>query len=177
MNTHLVEFTGRLKASKHKEALDAALSGYNKCAAQVNEVKAMPNYSYIKYSASFSDGYRGTFALKMAEAHKGNEARIAELYNSGSNPDDPNGDDPSWSVLLQDRGKIGAGNPDFDEFVKKAGDITRCGPGTEEELAAVQFQFEFTPDAKSFSMTYINLEPWKRIHISTREDVLQYVFR
>ncbi len=34
-------------------------------------------------------------------------------------------------------------------------DITTCGPGTEEKLAAVRFQFTFTPDGKPFSMGLI----------------------
>lgn len=172
-----VEFNGRLKSSKHKEVFDAALSEYHKCASQVDEVHRMPNYSFLKHLADkFYPGYEGGIAFGMAQANKGNEARIAELYNSNSNPDAPT-DSFKWELVLQDAGKIGAGNPKFDRFVKEEGDIKKCGPGTEEELAAVRFQFEFTPDAKSFSMTYIDLEPWKRINLSAREDVLQYVFR
>ena len=161
-----VEFSGRLKSSKHKDAFGTALSEYHKCAGKVDEVRRMPNYSFTKYLAEGNFGYHGTNAFEMAQANKGDEDKIAELFNSSTD-----------TVLIQMAGKIGPGNELFDNFVKQMGDIKRCGPGTEEGLAAVQFQFEFTQDAKSFSLTYIDLEPWKRINLSTREDVLQYVFR
>jgi hypothetical protein len=161
-----VEFNGRLKSSKHKDAFDKALIQYHKCAADVDEVRRMPNYSFTKYLAEGNFGYHGTQAFIMAQANKGNEAKIAELYNSSTD-----------TYLVEQVGKVGPGNEFFDKYVKEAGDIKRCGPGTEEELAAVRFQFEFTPDTTSFSLAYIDLEPWKRIDVFKREAVLEYVFR
>jgi hypothetical protein len=166
-----VEFNGRLKSSKYKAVFEKALSEYSNCAAEVDEVRKMPNYSFVKYAAGLNSTY-GTDALKMAQENKGNEDRIAELFNSS---------DAMGVTRLAGRVdealKIGPGNREFDEFVKDYGDIKICGPGTEEELAAVKFQFQFTADATSFSLTYIDLQPWSGIGISGRESVLQYVFQ
>ena len=106
-----------------------------------------------------------TDMMRMADENKGNEARIAELFNS-------NADD----LLLEFFGKIGPGFSNFERFVREAGDITACGPhdGTE---TAVTFQFQFTPDGKAFLLSYIDMKPWKRIGVSPEERVVSYVFK
>ncbi len=103
--------------------------------------------------------------MGMAEENKGNEDRIAELFNTNQD----------WA-LIETFGKIGPEFPQFREFVKKAGDITTCGPDTEEKLASVQFQFQFTPDGKTFSLSYINMKAWTVIGIVETKSVLEYVF-
>lgn len=165
-----VDFNGHLKLEKHKHAFDKVLAVYQKCAAVVDEVRRMPNYSFVEHGIGnnflWRSSYRGRDVIEMAEKNKGNEERIAELFNS--NPD---------HVLIEQFGKIGTGSPAINNFVKEAGDITICGPDSIEKLASVQFQFQFTPNGKSFSLTYVDIAPWTRIGVSSQSNVLKYVFK
>lgn len=146
----VVAFTGIVPYDD--DAFDNALVAYSKCATKVEEVKAMPNYSFIKYSVS-GYGYQGPGALKMAEANKGNEARIAELFNSYSYG-------VAGDHQLDGFGNIGPGNAVFDKFIKENNDISICGPGTKEKLATATFQWTFNTDGKSFKLSYIDEKPW-----------------
>lgn len=182
-----VEFTGHFS----KDALNKSEAIYQGCAAPIREVHEMPNYIFIKrigqepvpmlqkVADARADGDGGdhssahwwrqagawTDMMRMADENKGNEVRIAELFNSSAD-----------NLLLEFFGKIGPGFPNFERFVREAGDITACGPhdGTE---TTVTFQFQFTPDGKTFSLSYIDMKPWKRINVYSPEELLQYVFK
>jgi len=161
-----VEFDGRLKLSKHKEALDKEIAKYSECAAMVDEVKRTPNYAFVKYVVSTMDQRGGnvfaTATLRTAEMNKYSDEQIAELYNS----------DPGHVFFS---GNIGSGSSVIDKFVKKIGDLSVCGPDSVEKLASVKFQFQFTPDGKSFSLTFVDMLPWKCINLESKESVLKYV--
>lgn len=183
-----VEFTGHFS----KDALRKTEAIFQRCAAPIKDVHEMPNYTFIKrigqepvpmlqkVSDARGDGYGAASdhssarwwqqsgawmsMMRMADENKGNEARIAELFNSNAD-----------SLLLEFFGKIGPDFPNFDRFVREAGDITTCGPhdGTE---TGVTFQFQFTPDGKKFSLSHIDMKPWERINY-TPKSVLEYVFK